>query len=105
MKNSVFEHILAFRFFGTISESEVIEIIESYRQSLLSTTLSIFTFFGYMYTYDQIVMVLSIVSAILSSIVSLSSVYRFIVWLRQHHNGELLERESDKVAKKVNGGG
>jgi hypothetical protein len=76
------------------------ELAESFRVSLASNVLSGIGLFGYFMTLNELLMVVSIFSAVLSSIVSMTSLYRFFVFLRDR-NREVSSRQSIKQGGSV----
>jgi len=62
------------------------ELAQSFRMSLVSDILSGISLFGFFMTLNELLMAVSIFSAVLSSIVSMTSLYRFFVFLRDRRN-------------------
>ena len=75
--------------------NQVDELTQSFRMSLVSDILSGISLFGFFMTLNELLMVVSIFSAVLSSIVSMTSLYRFFVFLRDR-NREFSSRQSIK---------
>jgi len=61
------------------------ELAQSFRMSLVSDILSGISLFGFFMTLNELLMAVSIFSAVLSSIVSMTSLYRFFVFLRDRN--------------------
>jgi hypothetical protein len=66
--------------------NQVDELTQSFRMSLVSDILSGISLFGFFMTLNELLMAVSIFSAVLSSIVSMTSLYRFFVFLRDRRN-------------------
>ena len=75
--------------------NQVDELTQSFRMSLVSDILSGISLFGFFMTLNELLMAVSIFSAVLSSIVSMTSLYRFFVFLRDR-NREFSSRQSIK---------
>jgi len=65
--------------------NQVDELTQSFRMSLVSDILSGISLFGFFMTLNELLMAVSIFSAVLSSIVSMTSLYRFFVFLRDRN--------------------
>jgi len=76
------------------------ELAQSFRMSLVSDILSGISLFGFFMTLNELLMAVSIFSAVLSSIVSMMSIYRFFVFLRDR-NREFSSRQSIKQGGSV----
>ena len=61
------------------------ELAQSFRMTLASNILSGIGLFGYFITLNELLMLLSIFSSVLSLIVSITSLYRFFVFLRDRN--------------------
>jgi hypothetical protein len=64
---------------------QIDELVQSFRMSLVSDILSGISLFGFFMTLNELLMAVSIFSAVLSSIVSMTSLYRFFVFLRDRN--------------------
>ena len=76
------------------------ELAQSFRMSLVSDILSGISLFGFFMTLNELLMAVSIFSAVLSSIVSMMSIYRFFVFFRDR-NREFSSRQSIKQGGSV----
>jgi len=65
--------------------NQVDELTQSFWMSLVSDILSGISLFGFFMTLNELLMAVSIFSAVLSSIVSMTSLYRFFVFLRDRN--------------------